>query len=116
MASIAPDRPLDASAIRGCKREVIAAEFARVPFWPEFSSAELHLRHGSSLRARISEINRSPKYSFTIRNITVVRDGREVSVYFAIPRAVGEDQVLTKREARARLRAVASEMGALLCD
>jgi len=55
-----------------------------------YSSQLLHERFGSSLRTRISEINRDPAASIVIRNHYCYEPelGREVSVYWSEVRGI----------------------------
>jgi len=50
------------------------------------NSMELHVRFGTSVRARISEINRDPNSDIVIRNLTYCTPAGEVSLYTAAPR------------------------------
>ena len=53
----------------------------------EFRTDLLHLQHGTSYRARVSEINRDPLSRITIHNrVERLADGREASWYWATRR------------------------------
>lgn len=68
--------------IRKSKRTQIAQLFES-NLGREFSSAQLHARFGSSVRTRISEINRDGSSRIMIRNSTRIGGGGEYSTYWA---------------------------------
>ena len=69
-------------SVRQTKREKIIAFFDGR--WGErLGSMMLHDVFGTSFRSRVSELNRDPSCPIVIKNKTELRDGREVSVYWA---------------------------------
>lgn len=74
---------------RQTKRRLIEEHFLG-NIGTRLSSAELHMTFGTSLRTRISEINRDSGAAITIHNdITVRSGGSEKSTYWAEPRNTG---------------------------
>jgi len=72
---------------RGSKRAAIE-ELFRNNIGRCYTSSFLHAEFGSAVRTRISEINRDPVASITIRNtVRVLEGGAEASVYWAEVRA-----------------------------
>ncbi len=67
---------------RRSKRDLLR-EFFLANLGRPLTSAELHIRFGSSLRTRISEINAEERGPLRIRNHTSVTAGGEVSTYTA---------------------------------
>jgi hypothetical protein len=74
-----------AIAHRKNKRDQLYAHFRERLHQPQ-NSIELHVRFGTSVRTRISEINRDPDTDIVIRNHTYCTDRGEVSLYTAAPR------------------------------
>lgn len=73
--------------IRGVRRTKVYLFFLGM-IGTKFASPQLHLQFGSSVRTRISEINRHPESEITIRNETKVWNGKECSVYWAERRTI----------------------------
>jgi hypothetical protein len=74
-----------ALAHRRSKRHLLCFHFRERLHQPQ-NSLELHVRYGTSVRARISEINSDPNVDIVIRNSTTVTENGEVSLYTAFPR------------------------------
>ena len=74
-----------ATTIRTSKRDLIAGYFRERLHQP-INSFDLHVKFGTAVRARISEINNDPDSGFVIRNHCYSTDRGEVSLYTAVPR------------------------------
>jgi hypothetical protein len=74
-------------AHRRSKREQIREFFAERLHQP-LNSMALHIRFGTGLRGRISELNRDPDCPITITNQTRTTPDGELSVYTATPREI----------------------------
>lgn len=70
-------------AHRETKRRVIEKYFMEHLLEP-LSSRALHIRYGSSVRTRISEINRDEHSEIRIRNEVIFTEGFEQSSYWSV--------------------------------
>ncbi len=75
-------RQTSTNAHRRSTRSAIA-EHLRAHVGEPLNSAELHIRFGSSLRARISELHLDPDSGLLIRDYTHCSEAGEVSIYTA---------------------------------
>ncbi len=66
-------------AIRATKREQVR-EFFTQRLGQQFTSIDLHVRYGTGVKARISELNRDPCCLIVIKNST---DANDCSIYWA---------------------------------
>jgi hypothetical protein len=74
-----------ATTIRRNKRGLLAA-FFREHLHQPINSFDLHMKFGTAVRARISELNNDPDCELVIRNHTFCTPSGEVSIYIAAPR------------------------------
>ena len=81
--------PTNSSQIRRNKRDQIREFFAERLHQP-LNSMALHIRFGTGVRGRISELNRDPDCPIKISNETKITPQGEVSHYTATPRRIQE--------------------------
>lgn len=73
------------TAIRKSKQQLIV-EYMTINLGKKFGTMELHIKFGTSFRARVSDINKDEKCPIVIHNDTHVQGQSEASVYWSTPR------------------------------